>query len=393
MSSYTFKMEVVTPLFLSGADQTQAELRAPSIKGALRFWFRAMMGDSLLSLKAKEDDDPESRLFGSTSHRSAIAISVGNLFEPTNNLSDFSQEIGYLGYGPLAYDKTSKKFKRTRPCWAPTTEFTLMAQLPDDGILNRDFLGSLWLLCNFGGLGSRSRRGLGSIQVKSCDPPISTLPMNITARTPQELRNHLQKGLTTIFGNTPPSLRPLPTFSAFSKETRIYVYPEEFPTWQKALETIGRKMIDYRLRGPHPKRPTGTQNVGSDYLSVKGFLDSGNLVAPPSRAAFGLPHNYFFSSRKRNNQPPWEASFEGKDHDRRASPLMIHITKLSNGKFTLVITYLKAVFLPKDEKLRAIAGRKNARDRKERSIDQPSDKAITDFLSLLGVDKLEVKLP
>jgi CRISPR type III-B/RAMP module RAMP protein Cmr1 len=43
MKQLAFKMQVVTPLFLSGADQHVAELRPPSIRGALRFWFRAMM--------------------------------------------------------------------------------------------------------------------------------------------------------------------------------------------------------------------------------------------------------------------------------------------------------------------------------------------------------------
>ena len=44
MKRLTFKLQVVTPLFLSGANQQVAELRPPSIRGALRFWFRAMMG-------------------------------------------------------------------------------------------------------------------------------------------------------------------------------------------------------------------------------------------------------------------------------------------------------------------------------------------------------------
>lgn len=44
MKELSFKLQVITPLFLSGAQQKEAELRPPSIRGALRFWFRAMMG-------------------------------------------------------------------------------------------------------------------------------------------------------------------------------------------------------------------------------------------------------------------------------------------------------------------------------------------------------------
>jgi len=43
MERLSFKIHVATPLFLSGANQQKVELRPPSIRGALRFWFRAMM--------------------------------------------------------------------------------------------------------------------------------------------------------------------------------------------------------------------------------------------------------------------------------------------------------------------------------------------------------------
>ena len=45
----TFK--VVTPMFMSGADQSQAELRTASIKGALRFWWRALAWERLKKFK------------------------------------------------------------------------------------------------------------------------------------------------------------------------------------------------------------------------------------------------------------------------------------------------------------------------------------------------------
>ena len=55
MHSITFTCETSTPMFLSGADGVTPELRAPSIKGALRFWWRAMNGHlSLEELKRRE---------------------------------------------------------------------------------------------------------------------------------------------------------------------------------------------------------------------------------------------------------------------------------------------------------------------------------------------------
>jgi CRISPR-associated protein Cmr1 len=37
-----FNCEIITPMFLAGADTGQPELRPPSIKGAMRFWWRAV---------------------------------------------------------------------------------------------------------------------------------------------------------------------------------------------------------------------------------------------------------------------------------------------------------------------------------------------------------------
>ncbi len=60
----TATLEVTTPLFLGGVDPTSSvELRAPSIKGALRFWWRALAwsrhGGDLDSIRSEE-----ARLFG-----------------------------------------------------------------------------------------------------------------------------------------------------------------------------------------------------------------------------------------------------------------------------------------------------------------------------------------
>ncbi len=44
METIKFECEIITPMFLGGADGKSAELRAPTINGALRFWWRAMNG-------------------------------------------------------------------------------------------------------------------------------------------------------------------------------------------------------------------------------------------------------------------------------------------------------------------------------------------------------------
>ena len=44
MRTEELELEFITPAFLCGANQSKAELRAPSIRGALRWWFRILGG-------------------------------------------------------------------------------------------------------------------------------------------------------------------------------------------------------------------------------------------------------------------------------------------------------------------------------------------------------------
>ena len=64
MPSLIVKIKTVSPLFLNGADKAQPELRAASVRGQLRYWFRAIEGaktDSLQEVWRKEES-----IFGST---------------------------------------------------------------------------------------------------------------------------------------------------------------------------------------------------------------------------------------------------------------------------------------------------------------------------------------
>ena len=44
MPEVTSHVQTITPLFMAGADQGKAELRAPSFRGGMRYWLRALVG-------------------------------------------------------------------------------------------------------------------------------------------------------------------------------------------------------------------------------------------------------------------------------------------------------------------------------------------------------------
>ena len=67
MQEVTFTLQTITPLFLAGAEQDSAELRAPSFRGAMRYWLRALVGskygtnkEGLKEVVAAESDSDRS---------------------------------------------------------------------------------------------------------------------------------------------------------------------------------------------------------------------------------------------------------------------------------------------------------------------------------------------
>jgi hypothetical protein len=67
---------VLTPMFCAGADQSRPELRVPSFKGVLRFWWRALAW-SRLGGDLKKIHEEEDHIFGGPgTGRSRVAIQI-----------------------------------------------------------------------------------------------------------------------------------------------------------------------------------------------------------------------------------------------------------------------------------------------------------------------------
>ncbi|MBL7815761.1 MAG: type III-B CRISPR module RAMP protein Cmr1 [Saprospiraceae bacterium] len=153
MQSIHFTCELITPLFMSGADGTTPELRAPSIKGALRFWWRAMNGH----LTIEELKKQEGQIFGDTSQRSRIIIKGIELTSPK-----------IVKRSPLPHRERGfmKEAFDTRQF------FTLKIGFIDNAVFTIEQVKSLvYLTFTLGGLGNRSRRGFGSVKLSGTDKP------------------------------------------------------------------------------------------------------------------------------------------------------------------------------------------------------------------------------
>lgn len=67
------ELEIITPCFCAGADQSVAEIRAPSIRGELRWWFRALGGTQ------KEEQNIFGGIAGEEGASSAVVVRVADV--------------------------------------------------------------------------------------------------------------------------------------------------------------------------------------------------------------------------------------------------------------------------------------------------------------------------
>lgn len=157
MHKITFTCETITPMFLAGADGKTPELRAPSIKGALRFWWRALNGHlDLGTLKEREG-----KIFGSTEQQSRVIIRV---LQPLN--------YEKIEAAMLPHKKT-KRDQSWTPCFGERQSFKVQFSLPKDYLSE---IKKLFILTTIlGGFGKRSRRGFGSVRIMAIDEE----PLNI----------------------------------------------------------------------------------------------------------------------------------------------------------------------------------------------------------------------
>ena len=161
MESITFTCETITPMFLAGADGQTPELRAPSIKGALRFWWRAMHGH----LPVDKLKEKESLIFGGTerSGRSNVIIRVTH---PALNI-DNSELVPHKPFMKQEAIQIEQDFDVLLTLTRTIQGFSL------------DQLRALFILtCVLGGFGKRVRRGMGSVHIKKCSDE-NHLPKNI----------------------------------------------------------------------------------------------------------------------------------------------------------------------------------------------------------------------
>jgi len=395
---------LATPLFCAGATNNDVDFRASSVKGVLRWWWRALAYPEAVADKGQSHTalrvlaERERSVFGGVGsdggQKSRVVCRVDAIVGPgaagqglanryekyekgRKLLGSDGRVVGpgarYLGYGLMvAFGQDAGKLNRACLVGGTGGELVFKVQLVSQGLGDDEIMAlerAIRAWGHLGGLGARSRRGWGSVALKELKKyetegvgaPGKSLAegsMSVGAGTTsspvvegQPDYGGLVAQVEQLLDYVPVQAELWPPFSAFGPTMRVVVARFEGQPLE-ALNELGAEMVRYRSWGFRgkvlDKKEQAERNFPGDHDLMKS---RGTRASYPRRLVFGLPHNYGRSSRDQvvpvlGVRRALRSGEEERKGDRRASPLLVHVHPLRDGSSAVVLTLLPAVFLP-----------------------------------------------
>lgn len=365
------KLRVVTPI-LGGAPLTRSidevdVIRVPTIRGHLRFWWRALFADGLTGATlaaaekafwggATDTDDGQ----GGRSPVE-VRVTVHNAPQPDNR----NVGINVRGFYAL-WPARGAQGAPSAPRRPPGTVFTLTMSAPKGSHAQLRATLQAWIL--FGGYGGRTRRGCGSLSVEGVELRGEWLPKGANS------------GMLTALlrGGTPGPARDIASLRGARLVLGAATTAEG--AWEIALDWLKGFRQGHPAAGLAPAhdpafaresgadgtRPGRSNWPEADKIRHLARLPSGaarwqhpplhNATPAFPRAGFGLPILGQFQSkdRKDNYYPgPEPSKYEikwrttgqhGEDKNRLASPVIVKALALSDGQFAPCALWLHRAF-------------------------------------------------
>ena len=362
MKEIKFECEVITRMFLAGADGKTPELRTPSIKGAMRFCWRAM-NEHLSIDKLREK---EAEIFGGSGdkeRKSKVGVRVDSTdikisetlwkeieYEERTAKSGKKYKIPKNENG-VAYLLYSTFMLTQRPYIEAGSKFKIILSSFDLNSLQHA-IASFWTLSFFGGLGARSRRGGGNFvitQIEDKENILQKIGLEFIKKDSNNFSNWLIENYKKAF-NVINSKGKSDFIFAYSNLSfsRFIVSKEPFNSWKDALNEIGKIYQDFR-----------TDNK-SDIFGT---------------SAFGLPRKHVQTS-------------DSKNYKRRSSPLIIKVVKIGDNYHWFLIR-LAGEFLPEGIVLQEKAKRNGKDKNNEIKKEKPEYSVLDDFWNKIKKDNSE----
>jgi CRISPR-associated protein Cmr1 len=331
-------MQLITPMYGGGAENGVNDpdfpIRPTSVRGHLRFWWRATRGAKFKT--AEELFDEESKIWGSTDMPSSTVVKVNS--PRWDNRRLHKDNYDFKRFGPEAYVLF--------PAAAATSRHDLVKEglsfkmeISCKAAFEKDILCAVWAWSNFGGIGARTRRGCGALCCKDMAPR-STDPRSVRewlddAARKYELRfdkgHHHWTTLSDQILIGSAAADPLRSWAASIAPMRAFRQDVE----------IGRN-----TGSRDPKRPGRSRWPEPDTLRRAFNQHSIDHAPAPTdkmpngfpRAAFGLPIIFQFGGSR--GDPSSELYPE--TGNRMGSPLLLRPLSAGDGVCAPMIVLLNA---------------------------------------------------
>jgi CRISPR-associated protein Cmr1 len=340
-------------------------IRAASVRGALRFWWRALHGHQFKT--ARELFDAEAALWGRAAEegkkgRSSVEVRILQAKateKETHNIVLYDGKDGKRdqhayalfaarGQTTGATEEQRNPAERYRP--GITFELLLRAPAGQEEAIKRTV--KAWIL--FGGYGARTRRGVGSLTVRG-DDRSKWLPASCTAAA---LNDYFGVKLFGVPGGTRRDTASLVGARLFARGADKPL-DDAMRAWELAINWLS----DFRQRpgdGPEHargavsnKRPGRSRWPEADkvrHLTRRNAPRHAPLHnAKPAwpRAGFGLPIVGQFIDKKEGDPGNFTIVWYDKNNtkkDRLASPLILKALPLADGKYVPAALWLHRGF-------------------------------------------------
>lgn len=314
-------LELVTPAFLAGANQQAADcdLRSATLRGLLRWWWRTMHAGFV---DARTLRQMEAAIWGDTERGGSVRLTVeriagidahpydkwnvarqNRLAAPASKAT--SQGLWYQSYG-------MDERKHRRHFLAPGAQWKASFMCRDWSyeeqrerrwggrrgslaarVLMDQLKASLWLLCHFGGVGAKCRKGFGSLADPAALADWSWQRIEETAEAFR--RDWRATGIPYAEGRS--------DSPALSESQHI-----EIPTrWTNPWFAVDQLGV-------------------SRQVFAQASTNTGHGKHCPAKVALGLPRNI-------HKGPP--ERLEGPMGDRYASPVLFHFAEAGDGVLQL----------------------------------------------------------
>ncbi len=391
----TREYELITPLFGGGTETQKADpvsvIRVPSIRGQLRFWWRACRAAQFASIA--EMKKVEDLIWGSTENPSAVIIDLQiddrgsketaywmewNKEKSKLEIKNSTMIAPYAAF-PLQPDKDEQQESNWKSeAVVLNVYFKLSLRFPSKILTSEKINGkeklieinhvenevtsTLWAWQTFGGIGARTRRGFGALRlIKANNKPAKDWPADVT-----HLRTKLIAEITThvLQGTRHPGVPQISRDVSFAftstkslsgdfdtkKRTRV----NAVAAWKSLIEQFqGFRQDRYGGKFGKSKWPEANEireRAGLP-LRIAEEAEDRELVHKFPRAVFGLPIVFHFPHD--NGKPDFHLignrlidEPSEKDVERLSSPLILRPLACEGGKAVGLALILQTEKIP-----------------------------------------------